>query len=179
MPEEAGGADAFSQEALKEFVTTSSPPAFPEGAIEPGKTWSPKPNRMPLPIGTLVLERSFTYQGPDPKDPNLVQISMDGKVSLEPAPNVTVKVRSQDGKGTLTFDKQNGRLISSRGNQKTDMVIAFMGQEIDQTTDHELGHDPRAMIGPGTRQTRSLSAWRALHAAVYRRLRKPRASSSC
>ena len=135
LPEEAGGADAFSQEALKEFVTQSSPPAFPAAAVEPGSTWSPKANRVSLPLGTLVLERSFTFQGPDPKDPNLVQISMEGKVSLEPAANVTAKVRAQDGKGTLVFDKQKGRLISSRGNQKTEIVVAAMGQEIDQTTE--------------------------------------------
>ena len=56
-------------------------------------------------------------------------------MSLEPAPNVTAKIRSQDGKGSLTFDKENGRLVSSRGTQKTEMVIAAMGQEIDQTTE--------------------------------------------
>ncbi len=135
LPEDAGGAEAFSQETLKEFVTQSSPPAFPTAALQPGSTWSPKANRMSLPLGTLVLERSFTFQGPDPKDPNLAQISMEGKVSLEPAANVTAKVRSQDGKGTLVFDKQKGRLVSSRGNQKTEMVISAMGQEIDQSTD--------------------------------------------
>ena len=98
---------------------------------------------MPLPIGTLVLERSFTFQGPDPKDPEAVRSSMEGKVSLEPAPNVTAKIRSQDGKGTLTFDKQNGRLISSRGTQKTEMVIAAGSGDRSDDRD-ELGHDPRA-----------------------------------
>ena len=73
-----------------------------------------------------------------------MQIAMEGRVALEPAPNVTAKIRAQDGKGSLTFDKQTGRLVSSRGTQKTEMVIADEGQEIDQTTETNVGHDPRS-----------------------------------
>jgi Family of unknown function (DUF6263) len=135
LPEDADQKEAFSEQALKDMVTQSSPPAFPEGALEPGKSWTSKPNRIALQLGTLVLDRSFTFQGPDPKDRNLMQIAMEGKVSLEPAAGVTAKIRAQDGKGSLTFDNRNGRLISSRGVQKTEMVIAAQGQEIDQTTE--------------------------------------------
>jgi hypothetical protein len=134
----AQGADeqeGFSEQALKDTVTQQSPPAFPEGPIEPGKTWTSKPTRMNLPLGTLVLDRSFTFQGADPKNPNLMQITMEGRVSVEPAANATAKIRAQDGKGTLTFDKQSGRLVSSRGAQKTDMVISMGGQEAEQLTE--------------------------------------------
>jgi hypothetical protein len=127
--------DGFSEQALKDMVTQQSPPAFPDGPLEPGKSWNSKPTRMNLPLGTLVLDRSFTFQGADPKSPNLMQITMEGRVSLEPASNVTAKIRAQDGKGSLTFDKQSGRLVSSRGAQKTDMVITAGGQEADQTTE--------------------------------------------
>ena len=58
-----------------------------------------------------------------------MQITMDGRVSVEPASNATAKIRAQDGKGTLTFDKQSGRLVSSRGAQKTDMVISMGGKK--------------------------------------------------
>ena len=86
-------------------------------------------------LGTLVLDKSFTFQGPDPKNPDLVQFTMEGRVTIEPGPNVTVKIRAQDGKGSVTFDKQNGRMANSRGTQKTEMVIATQGQELDQTTE--------------------------------------------
>jgi hypothetical protein len=135
LPQEGGEQQAFSEQAQTEFVTQQSPPAFPEGPLEPGKSWASKPSRMTLPLGTLVLEKSFTFQGLDTTNPNLLQITMEGKVSIEPAPNVMVKIRAQEGKGTLTFDKQNGRLVSSRGTQKTDMAIGQAGQEADQTTD--------------------------------------------
>ena len=135
LSQEGGERDQFSEQQLKDFVTQQSPPAFPEGPLEPGKSWASKPNRIGLPLGTIVLERSYTFQGPDPKDPNLMQITMEGRVSLEPVANVAAKIRAQDGKGTLTFDKRGGRLISSRGTQKTEMVIVAQGHEGDQTTD--------------------------------------------
>ncbi len=135
LSQEGGEREEFSEERLKDSVTQQSPPAFPGGPLEPGKSWASKPTRIVLPLGTIVLERSYTFQGPDPKDPNLMQITMEGRVSLEPAANVAAKIRAQEGKGTLTFDKQGGRLISSRGTQKTEMVIVAQGQEGDQTTD--------------------------------------------
>jgi hypothetical protein len=135
LPQEAGEKQGFSEQAQTEFVTQQSPPAFPAGPLEPGKSWASKPARMTLPLGTLVLEKSFTFQGADSKKPDLMQITMEGRVSIEPAPNVTVKIRTQDGKGMLTFDRQSGHLVSSRGTQKTEMVIVQGGQEADQMTD--------------------------------------------
>ncbi len=86
-------------------------------------------------MGTLVLDRSFTFQGPDSKNPNLMYITMDGHVTLEPAPNMPAKIRAQEGKGSVTFDVQAGRLQSSKGTQKTEMVITDDGQERDEITE--------------------------------------------
>jgi hypothetical protein len=135
LPRDGGDREDFSEQQLKDSVTQQSPPAFPEGPLEPGKSWASKPTRIALPLGTIILDRSYTFQGSDPKDPNLLQITMEGRVNLEPAANVAAKIRAQEGKGTLTFDKRSGRLISSRGTQKTEMVIVAQGQEGDQTTD--------------------------------------------
>jgi Family of unknown function (DUF6263) len=135
LPQEGGEREEFSEQRLKDLVTQQSPPAFPEGSLEPGKSWASKPTRIVLRLGTLVLDRSFTFQGPDPKDPNLMHITMEGRVSLEPRSDVTAKIRAQEGKGTLVFDKQSGRLVSSRGTQKTEMLFVAQGQEGDQTTD--------------------------------------------
>jgi Family of unknown function (DUF6263) len=135
LPADEGEQGALSEQALKDMVSQSSPPPFPQVPLEAGKSWSSKPNRIPLPLGTLVLERTFTFQGPDPVNPKLMKIAMEGRVALEPAQNVTAKIRLQDGKGSISFDNESGRLVSSRGTQKTEMVIANQGQEIDQTTD--------------------------------------------
>ena len=56
-------------------------------------------------------------------------------MTLEPAANVDVKIRSQEGKGSLRFDAKSGCLIDSRTTLKMEMSIAAMGQQIDQTTE--------------------------------------------
>jgi hypothetical protein len=117
------------------MVTQTSPPTFPQGPLEPGKSWSSKPNRVTLPQGTLVLDRSFTFRGADPQNPKLMIIAMEGKVALEPSGDISAKIRSQDGKGSLTFDSESGRLVSSKGTQRTEMVIVEAGQERDETTE--------------------------------------------
>jgi hypothetical protein len=135
LPEDQGERDAFSEQSLKDMVSQTSPPAFPEGPLEPGKSWSSKPNRVPLPTGTLILDRSFTFRGPDPQNPKLMIIAMEGKVALEPSGDANTKIRAQEGKGSLTFDSESGRLVSSRGTQKTEMVVVEGGQERDETTE--------------------------------------------
>ena len=82
---EQGERDSFSEQALKDQVSQTSPDPFPQEALEPGKSWSAKTIRLPMPTGTLVLDRSFTFQGSDPKNPKVMLIAMEGRVALEPA----------------------------------------------------------------------------------------------
>ena len=81
------------------------------------------------------MDKVFTFQGPDPKDPKLMLIGMEARVTLEPAANVTAKIRAQEGKGSLAFDAEAGHIVNSRTTQRTEMVMSSMGQDIDQTTD--------------------------------------------
>jgi hypothetical protein len=134
-PNEGGGQAAFSEAGLKEMLMQSSPPPFPLTPLDAGKSWSSKPVKMSVPQGSLVIDKVFTFQGPDPKDPKLILIGMESRVTLEPAENVSAKIRSQEGKGSLIFDSEAGRIVSSRGTQKTNMLMASMGQELEQTTE--------------------------------------------
>jgi hypothetical protein len=140
-PPEGAGAGAaestVSEQGLKEMLTKASPPPFPVGPLESGKTWSSKPAKIPTPMGNVVTDKIFTFQGADPKNPNLFLIGMETRVALEPVPNspVTAKIRTHEGKGTLTFDADAGRIVITRGTEKTEMLISAMGQDIDQTTD--------------------------------------------
>jgi hypothetical protein len=135
----AGSPDAeFNEKAVKDSLLVQlSPPTLPDGPIEPGRSWSPTPTRMPLPFATMVLEKTFTYQGPDPKLPNLSLVGIDTTVKIEPVEGVDLKVtiRKQDGKGTMTFDGQAGRLANVRLMQKIDMSIVQAGQSMDQATE--------------------------------------------
>jgi hypothetical protein len=125
-----------SEQGLKDLLLQSSPPAFPEGQVEPGKAWSSKPSRIPSGIGTIVMNRSFTFQGPDPKTPRLLLIGLETKVALEPAGGgLTAEIRKQEGTGTMTFDSGAGHIVATRVNQKIEMVISVMGQKVDQNTE--------------------------------------------
>ena len=119
------------------MLLQSSPPSFPDGEIEPGKTWSSKPSRMPIGFATMVLEKTFTFQGPDPKAPDRLLIGMEAKATLEPAEgaNVTVTIRKQEGRGSMSFDSATGHVVGARLTQKMDMAISVMGQTIEQVTD--------------------------------------------
>jgi hypothetical protein len=126
-----------SEKVLKDMLLQSSPPAFPDGPLEPGKTWSNRPAKVPIGIGTIVLEKTFTFQGPDAKTPGLMLVGVDTRVALEPAAgaNLTAEIRKQDGKGTMTFDANAGHIVSTRGTQKIEMIITLMDQRIEQTTE--------------------------------------------
>jgi hypothetical protein len=135
VPAEMAGQGMFSEQGLKDMLLQSSLPPFPAESLEPGKTWSGKASKLTTPLGTLMIDKVFTLQGPDPKTPKLLLVGMEARVSLMPAENVTAKIRAQEGKGSLIFDSLAGRIVSSRGNQKMELVITDRGQEIIQTTE--------------------------------------------
>jgi len=133
---DAGGQGSITEQGLKDMLIQSCPPTFPAESLEPGKNWANKPSRISAPgLGTIVVDQVYSFQGPDPKDPKLLLIGMEARVALEPAENVTAKIRAQEGKGSLTFDQESGRIVSSRVNQRMEMVISDRGQDIVQTTE--------------------------------------------
>jgi hypothetical protein len=123
------------EEGLKSQINEMSL-AFPEEALEKGKSW-PSQSKIPVPgVGTVVLDRLFTFRGPDAAAPDLRLISMDSKVRLEPAAesNLSVKINAAQGKGEYTFDPQGGRIVSSRNTDTMQMSLAVQGQDVEQTT---------------------------------------------
>lgn len=134
-PAAAGGGGMFSEEGMKNMITQSSL-ALPEAALEKGKSWSQQA-KVPLPmLGTMIMDKTYTFQGADSKNPALVQIGLNTKVTLEQAAdaNISVKIKAQDGKGDFTFDPNAGRVVSSRVNDQLQMSISAMGQELEQAT---------------------------------------------
>jgi hypothetical protein len=135
LPKEAPNTE-LSEQVLKDGLIQSSPPPFPEQALEVGKNWSSKPSKVPFPpLFTMVTDKVCTFQGPDPKNPRLMLIGMDERVTLEPGEDVSAKIRSQDGKGSLTFDAEGGHMVNSRLNHKLEVLLSKMGQEIELTNE--------------------------------------------
>src|SRR5262249_24127730 len=126
----------FSEEGLKNLIGQSSL-TFPPDSLDKGKTWSSS-SRIPVPmLGTMVMEKIYTYDGADPKDAALVKIGLETKVSLEAAAdsNVAVKISSHSGQGEFAFNRQVGRMVTSRVNDKMEMSLSVMGQELQQSSD--------------------------------------------
>lgn len=129
------GGGMFSEEGLKSMLVQSSF-SFPNESLEKGKGWT-RHSKIPTPvIGTLVLEKDFTFQGSDPKNPKLVSIDLVTKVALEPSADasVSIKISSQNGKGSFLFNPETGRMETSTVKDTMVMSISSMGQTIDQTT---------------------------------------------
>ncbi len=125
-----------AEKAVKEMILQSSPPTFPDGELEPGKTWKGKQERIPTPVAIMVMEKTFTFQGPDPKMPHLLLVGIDTKVALEPVAGVTTTVRKQEGKGSMTIDSRGGRIANFRMTQKIDMTLSQAnGPALEQTTE--------------------------------------------
>ncbi|MHB1558005.1 MAG: DUF6263 family protein [Isosphaeraceae bacterium] len=132
-----GASEAITEKSIKDSLIQSSPPAFPPGEVEPGKTWSAKPTRLPLPFTVLVMDKTFTYQGSDSRSPNLRLVGIEVSAKTEPIEGADIKaaIRKQEGKGSLTLDAEAGKVTSVRMNQKFEMAITLMGQTLEQTTE--------------------------------------------
>jgi hypothetical protein len=132
----AAGGGMVSEDGLKNLISQSSL-ALPEGPLDKGKTWTNQ-SKLPLPmVGTMVTDKRYTFEGPDPKAAGLLQISLEIKMSLEPAAdsNVALKITAHDGKGEFLFDPQAGRIVSSHVDDKMKMSVSVQGQNIEQATD--------------------------------------------
>ncbi len=107
LPLKTAGQANFSEQGLKDLLLQSTPPTFPDGPLEPGKNWASKPTKH----GHAARDRSSRtgssrFRAPIPSRRSCCVIDMDTRVSLEPADNSTVKIRSQEGKGSLIFDTE-------------------------------------------------------------------------
>lgn len=131
----------ISEKAIKDNLMESSPPSFPADPLDPGRSWTARPARVPLqqpPIAVLILDRTFTYQGPDPRSPQLRLIGVESSAKVEPIPGADVKVaiRKQEGHGNMTLDAQAGHVVSTRLGLKIELVVtAGQGQTIEQTSE--------------------------------------------
>jgi Family of unknown function (DUF6263) len=131
------GEGEVSEKAIKDMLLQSSPPSFPDGELEAGKTWTSKPSKMPLGFATMVVDKTFTFQGPDANKPNLLLVGVEAKVNLEPTEGANVKatIRKQEGRGSMSFDATIGKVTSARVTQKIDIAISVQGQTMEQITD--------------------------------------------
>ncbi len=139
MPAEAAAQGDFSEQALLDMLKQTNPPAFPEGELKPKQAWAAKPARINSPpLGTMVVDKSYTFQGMDAQAPSVALVDTETKVALESsdAGGFSAKIKSQQGRGRLDFDLAAGRVVATSLVQKMELSIAGpMNQVIEQTTE--------------------------------------------
>jgi hypothetical protein len=130
----AGGMS--SEEGLRNQISQLSL-ALPEKGLERGGTWNQQ-LKVPMPmLGTMLINKTYTYQGPHAQDPNQIKIGLNTKFALEPAAdsNIAAVLKGQKGDGEFSFDNQAGRVRSSHVNDHMVMSITVQGQTLEQTVD--------------------------------------------
>jgi len=135
-PAMSGSNSTFSEEGLKNMIIQSSL-AVPGGDIAVGKSWSKQTKIPSPPIGTMTLDKTFTYLGPDPNSPNIEKIGLATKIGVEPQPDTKIKfdIDAQEAKGDFSFDNAAGRIVSADVVEKMETTATVMDQKIQQIVD--------------------------------------------
>lgn len=122
----------FSEDGLKKMMSQSML-RFPEEAVAPGKTWSEKTS-MPIgPFGTMNLDRTYTYNGPDAASKTeLIGIGTTAQITVKENAPLEMSIDKQEGAGEIRFDNARGFLIQSDLKQTMQLSIKVQGQQLQQ-----------------------------------------------
>jgi hypothetical protein len=119
----------FSEDGFKNMINEMSF-VFPATPLD--KPWK-REVKTPSPIGTMKLEKTYKYVG---TEDNKEKISLEVKVSFEPAPNAPeFKLGPNEGKGVFLFDNKAGRVVSADVNQKLEVTFGPPEMQVNQITD--------------------------------------------
>jgi hypothetical protein len=131
------GAGMFSEERLKNMISESSL-ALPKENLAKGTSWKRQTKIPSPPIGTMTLDKTFSYQGPESQAGKSVErIDLGTKIEIQPDPagKLDFKIQSQEGKGTFFFDNTAGRVTESTVTEKIEMTVKIMDMDFAQTSD--------------------------------------------
>jgi hypothetical protein len=126
-----------SEEGLKNMITESSL-ALPRGDNAEGTTWTRQTEVPTPPLGKMKVEKTYTFLGPDPTaGPDVHRIGLVSKLELQPTPgaDISVKIKSQDTKGTFLFNNAEGRITNSEVSEKIATEVSAMGNQFTQNVE--------------------------------------------
>jgi hypothetical protein len=126
---------AFSEDSLKNMIRESSL-ELPREDLVPGKSWT-RQIKTPSPFGSMKLVKTYRYQGPETKTAHLEVIGMEMKTSVEPSsdPNVSLEIKSQDSRGSFSFDPAAGRIVESHVTDQMETTETFMNVELNRSVE--------------------------------------------
>ncbi|TWT41610.1 DUF6263 family protein [Botrimarina hoheduenensis] len=135
MPGGAVSADMVTQMSKQGMLK------FPEEPIEVGESWTDSTDVASPQMGAMRINITYTYNGmKDVEGRRLAAFTPQMSMTIadpesQPMP-VTFETRESGGE--ILFDPETGRIVSSRIEQTTDVIVSVNGQEmrneIQQTT---------------------------------------------
>ncbi len=135
LPGMPGGQRMVSEDTFKEMVEQSTL-VLPGKPLAANASWNTKRDVPRPPIGSMLVDSTYTFKGADPQNKALDKIDIKSAVELKVNPDspFTVKIKKQDIQGGIVFNRDGGFLTNSKVEQKLDLEIEAMGQQIDQET---------------------------------------------
>jgi hypothetical protein len=135
MPAGAAGlGQMFSEDSLKQTMSQSGL-ILPPKAVSKGDSWDTKMEMKMAPLGKMNVTNAYKFDGQVTRDgKKLEAISVTPTMKFEPDPNAqfTLKLKTEDSKGTNYFDNAIGRLVEVAVTSNMDMEISIAGQTINQ-----------------------------------------------
>jgi hypothetical protein len=120
------------QETLKDF-TGPGGLRLSKDPVKPGASWNTNVKMKMAPVGELVMDTKYTYDGKGEGDrKNLERITLQPTLAADVAPGSPDKVKftKQEGKGSAYFDNKKGRLVETSLVLKMELEVSSEGQTV-------------------------------------------------
>lgn len=127
MPGGAMSVDAITQ------MTKQSSIAFPEKELAPGESWTQTAQVNAPQVGKMLVTTTYTYNGEKDVDGRALE-SFTPRIEIGAPPTdgaMAIDFKTRDSSGEILFDREAGRIVSSRVEQTMDIVIQMNGQTIN------------------------------------------------
>jgi hypothetical protein len=120
------------QETRKDF-TGPGGLRLSKDAVKRGDSWKTRVEMKMEPVGTLVMDTKYTYEGKGEGDrKHLERIALQPTLAADVAAGSPDKVKftKQEGKGIAYFDNEKGRLVETSLVLKMELEITNEGQTV-------------------------------------------------
>lgn len=130
----------FSSEGLQETLKQTAA-VLPAQPVSPSDTWEVS-SAAKLPLGSVRQQTTYTFEGPRERDGRMLDaIRLNSKLQLGPPPSdeaPAATIAEQEHTGTLWFDVEAGRFVSSDVDQRLVTESLYRGTKIRVSATTEL-----------------------------------------
>ena len=127
-----GGGGVLSEDGLKQMVTQGSP-TLPEEEMASGDDWTETIEIQAPPVGAMKMVTQYAYLGAIQRDGRQLEvISVNPRMQFDGKGQFTPEITAQKCEGALYFDNEQGYLVETLIQQKTEMKMSIAGNDINQ-----------------------------------------------